>query len=215
MSEFMLIDLILLMLCTITAVAVVEMRNLFASSMLMAIYSLILALVWVNMDAVDVAFTEAAVGAGISTILLIGTLVIVGTDEKRTHRAHWPALLAVIFCGAALAYGTLDMPPFGSPDNPAQQYALYDGYTKQNVKKIARPADDHSQHTPVGEASIGPAEHADYFHGHVPNQVTAVIVSYRAFDTLFETAVIFTAGLSMILLLRGRKRRRGFEGGLK
>jgi multicomponent Na+:H+ antiporter subunit B len=37
---------------------------------------------------------------------------------------------------------------------------------------------------------------------HVPNFVTSVLASYRGYDTLFETAVIFTAGISLILLLR-------------
>lgn len=53
----------------------------------------------------------------------------------------------------------------------------------------------------------------DYFHGHVPNQVTSVIVSYRAFDTLFEVAVIFTAAMALVVLLRGR-RGNPLKGGL-
>lgn len=83
MIEFIAIDIALLILVTITAVAVVEVRSLFSAVLLSGIYSLLMALVWVNMDAVDVAFTEAAVGAGISTILLVGTLVPVATTISR------------------------------------------------------------------------------------------------------------------------------------
>jgi len=41
----------------------------------------------------------------------------------------------------------------------------------------------------------------------VPNVVTAVLADYRSFDTLGETTVIFTAGIGVMLLLRGRRKR--------
>ena len=64
-----------------TALAIVRLRNLFAAVMLSGIYSLLSAGLYVALDAVDVAFTEAAVGAGIATVLMLGTLAIVGHDE--------------------------------------------------------------------------------------------------------------------------------------
>ena len=76
------VDITLLILLGVTAVAVIRMRNLFAATMLMGIYSLLSAGLFVTMDAMDVAFTEAAVGAGISTILMLGTLALVGSEEK-------------------------------------------------------------------------------------------------------------------------------------
>jgi multicomponent Na+:H+ antiporter subunit B len=211
--DFIIIDMALLLLVTLCAIATVEVRSLFSATMLSGIYSLLMAVVWVNMDAVDVAFTEAAVGAGISTILLVGTLVLVGPHETVLKRIHWPALGVVILVGAALIYGTLDMPHFGDPDSPATANALTRGYIDQDVAKspdgrsgreAAAHHDDHAQDD---------HGHGDYFHGHVPNQVTSIIVSYRAFDTMFETCVIFTAGLGMILLLRGR-RGNPLKGGL-
>jgi multicomponent Na+:H+ antiporter subunit B len=42
----------------------------------------------------------------------------------------------------------------------------------------------------------------------VPNVVTAVLADYRGYDTLGETTVIFTAGIGVMLLLRGSARRR-------
>ena len=68
MAEFdavFLVDAILLLLAAATAVAVIQLRSLFSATMLAGVYSLIMALVWSNMHALDVAFTEAAVGAGI------------------------------------------------------------------------------------------------------------------------------------------------------
>jgi len=45
----------------------------------------------------------------------------------------------------------------------------------------------------------------------VPNVVTAVLASYRGYDTLGEVTVVFTAGVGVLLLLRGRTRRRRDE----
>ncbi len=210
MLEFLIIDVILLILVIITAIAIIEVRSLFCAVMLSGVYSLLLAVVWVNMDAVDVAFTEAAVGAGISTILLVGTLVMVGTQETVRKRVHWPALVSCLLVGAALIYGTLDMPKFGDPNSPVQTSGIAEAFTKQNVQKSpdgksGREAAEMNAHSEHGaEDKAAHADH-DYFHGHVPNMVTAVIVTYRAFDTMFEIAVIYTAGLGMILLLRGRR----------
>ena len=259
MFEVILIDAVLLVLVAITAVGAVMMRNLVSCVMMLAIYSLLMSLVWVNMDAVDVAFTEAAVGAGISTILLLGALVITGTRESKERIIHWPALLAVIVTGGALVFGTTDMPAFGDPNAPVHSHPIAHAFTAQDVQKsptgksgreaaehgdhhddhdkkdahhdadghqgdddahhddhgdahhdkaVAHAGSDHGDEHHGGAALDGDGNHRhDYFHGHVHNMVTAVIVSYRAYDTMFETAVIFTAGLGMILLLRGRRGR--------
>lgn len=254
MIEVLLIDAVLLFLVALTALAAVTLRNLVASVMMLAIYSLLLALVWINMDAVDVAFTEAAVGAGISTILLLGALVLAGNRETKHRPIHWPALIAVLITGAALVYGTVDMPSFGDPNAPVHQHPIARAFTQQNIAKhdpehpigfdelerafIKKHAGKHDEHghddhghddhaedghghdsheehdAHGGGGSHGGGHHRDdYFHGHVANMVTAVIVTYRAYDTMFETAVIFTAGLGLILLLRGR-RGRAESGGL-
>ena len=63
----------------VTALAIVVMRDLFAMAMMAGIYSLLSATLFVVLDAVDVAFTEAAVGAGISTILMLATLSLTTT----------------------------------------------------------------------------------------------------------------------------------------
>jgi len=174
----LLIDAFLLLLLVITAIGAVTVRSLLAATLLLAIYSLLMALVWVSLQAVDVAFTEAAVGGGISTVLLIATLVYVGRYEKPAPLIHWPSLAAVLVTGAVLIYGTLDMPRFGDPDAPPHRH-------------------------------VAPYYIAHSFEQtHVPNYVTAVLASYRGYDTLFETAVIYSAGLGLILLLRGTRGRR-------
>ncbi|MCB9934058.1 MAG: DUF4040 domain-containing protein [Planctomycetes bacterium] len=215
MNGTLIIDLILLALVLVAAVATVEVRNLFAATILASIYSLLMACFWTTMDAVDVAYTEAAVGAGISTILLIGTLVLTGPRETVRKAVHWPALLVCLCVGALLIYGTVDMPAFGAKDAPAHTHPLYGGFTKQDITKQpgSKGAEDYETYLAAQEAHGEAHGHGDYFHGHVPNQVTSIIVAYRGYDTMFETCVIFTAGIGMIVLLRGR-RGNPLKGGL-
>ncbi len=163
----------------VLAVAILRLRSLFAVVMLAGIYSLITAGLFVTLDAVDVAFTEAAVGAGISTLLMLGTLALT-TDREKEPPATLQILplLVVVITGAALIYGTLDMPAFGDPQAPAQLHVA-DRY-------IAEAPDTTG----------------------VPNIVTAVLASYRGYDTMGELAVIFTAGIGVMLLLGAGSRRR-------
>ena len=65
------LNVVTLLFMAVTAIAIARIRNLFAVVMLSGIYSLMGATLYVILDAVDVAFTEAAVGAGASTVLMI------------------------------------------------------------------------------------------------------------------------------------------------
>ena len=76
------IEAILFGLLLITALVIVRLRNLFAAAMLTGLFSLLSAGLFMLMDGVDVAFTEAAVGAGISTVLFVGTLALTGDQER-------------------------------------------------------------------------------------------------------------------------------------
>lgn len=161
-----------------TAVALIAVRGLIASIMLASIYGLLSASFFVTMDAVDVAFTEAAVGAGVSPLLFLMTSAIVGRQERRIDRlsALLPTVLVCV-TGALLIIGTLDMPTFGSPEAPAQNHVA-PRYLEQSGEEIG-----------------------------IPNVVTSVLASYRAYDTLGEVVVIFTAGVAVILLLTPPGRR--------
>lgn len=164
----------------VTALAVVRLRNLFAVVMLSGIYSLLAAALFLVLDAVDVSFTEAAVGAGIATMLMLGTLALTTRDEKAAvHRPLLP-LAVVVVTGAALVYGTLDMPFYGDPEAPIHRHVA--------PRYLERSG-----------AEVG-----------LPNVVTSVLASYRGYDTLGEVTVIFTAAIGvMILMGRGRRRKRG------
>ncbi len=170
-----------------TAIAVMRVRNLFAIAMLSGIYSFLAATVFVLLDAVDVAFTEAAVGAGVSTVLMLGALSLIGeTREKRSIHTPILPLIVVSVTAVALLYGVEDMPKFGDPEAPANKHV------------VPRYLEDSKQ-------EIG-----------VPNVVTSILASYRGYDTLGETGVIFTAGVGVMTLLGGtfwRRRRRPLEEG--
>jgi multicomponent Na+:H+ antiporter subunit B len=175
------INITLFAALALTAFAIVRMRSLFAMAMLSGVFSLFSALLFVTLDAVDVAFTEAAVGAGISTVLVLGTIALTSRFERHSTRSPAIPLFVVIVTGAALVYGTLDMPNFGDPNAPAQTHVAPQ-YLKQSPHEIG-----------------------------VPNVVTAILASYRGYDTLGETAVVFTAGIGVLALISGLRRRRDDE----
>lgn len=89
----------------------------------------------------------------------------------------WTAAAILVFTAAVLFYAAADLPPWGDPHTPAA---------------------DHVSPTYIEDA---------YADTHTPNMVTAVIADYRGYDTLFETAVIFTAGLACVLILAEVRRR--------
>lgn len=161
-----------------TGFAILRLHSLFAVVMLSGVYSLIAAAMFVALDAVDVAFTEAAVGAGVSTVLMVGALSL--TKQREKIPVHTPLLpmIVVLVTGAALIYGTFDMPNFGDPDAPANRY-LVDRYIQDSPTEIG-----------------------------IPNIVTSVLASYRGYDTLGEVTVIFTAGVAVLMLIGGVRRRR-------
>ena len=110
-----LVDIALLVFLLVVAVTVIRLRNLVAVVMLFSVYSLVMAALFVNLDAVDVAFTEAAVGAGITTVLMFATLGLTSAREKIPVQTSLLPLLIVGATGVALLYGTLDMPDFADP----------------------------------------------------------------------------------------------------
>ena len=172
------LNIVLLAFLAITAVAIIRLRNLLAVVMLSGIFSFLSATLFIVMDAPDVAFTEAAVGAGISSVLFLTTLALVKVKEEKPRaksRNTLLPLLVVTLTGAALVYGTLDLPGFGASKAPAQAHVA-----------------------PYYIAKAMPET-------GVPNIVTAVLASYRGFDTLGEVVVIFTAGVAVMLLLGGTK----------
>jgi multicomponent Na+:H+ antiporter subunit B len=167
---------VLLVLMAVVVILLTRVRNLFAVIILSGLYSFLMATVLVALDAVDVAMTEASVGAGVSTVLLLGALHLCKSEEARPVQKPWLPLAVSALCGLLLVYGSLGLPAFADPAAPI--------------------------HTHVAPRYLqdGPKETG------VPNVVTAVLASYRGYDTLGETTVVFTAGAGVVALLRRRRR---------
>jgi len=170
------INIFLVSLMVVIAVMVVRTHRLFAVIVMSGAYSLISAAMFVNLDAVDVAFTEAAVGAGISTVLLLAAMARLPAEEKPLKTNVIGPLAVVAIVGVLLITAVVDLPAFGSVDAPAHTHVA-PRYLAESDAKL-----------------------------HIPNVVTTVLASYRGFDTLGETIVIFAAGLGVLLLLAGKTK---------
>ncbi len=161
----------------ILVLAIAGQRNLFAVVVMAGIYSFLMATVLVALDAVDVAMTEASVGAGISTVLLLGALYLTKGEEAKAAGRWGLPLLASAGVGAILVYGTLGLPAFS--DAQALRFI-----PMSSPRYLAKSLEETG----------------------VPNVVTSVLASYRGYDTLGETTVVFTAGAGVVALLRRRRR---------
>ncbi len=167
----MVFSFFLLTMLVITAIAIVRIRDLFAAVILSGIYSLLLAANFFLMDAADVALTEAAVGAGISTVLFLSALAMTADKEKAPSSNRIIALIVVTTTMLAIIYATFDKPVFGDPNAPV--------------------------HTHIGPWYIETTR----TEIDIPNVVTAVLGSFRGYDTLGEVFVVLTAGIGVLFLL--------------
>lgn len=166
------INALLLVILVVITVAIIRLRSLFAIVLLSGVYSLVCAIWFVVLDAVDVAFTEAAVGAGVSTVLMLGAMLLTARTAKANPR--WMSLgptLITLSVGAMLIYASIDLPSFGDIASPVNS-GVGDVILKQHYGDMG-----------------------------FPNVVTSILSSYRGFDTFGEVAVVFSAALSVTLLL--------------
>lgn len=171
MFEF---ELPLLALLILTAAAALLLKDLISAVLLLGSYSFFLALVWAELGAVDVAFVEAVVGAGLATVLFLVTLFETAPKDTRIRRRRIPVAAAVALPVLALLllYAASDLPTFGDVASPASVHVSPE-YLTDSVAET-----------------------------RTPNVVTAVLMDYRSLDTLIETVVVFTAGIACWLLLR-------------
>jgi multicomponent Na+:H+ antiporter subunit B len=173
-------DLLLFGLLIAAAVVAIRVRQLVATVAVLSIYSLLVALLFANMGAVDVAFVEAVLGSALSGVLmLIAVLVTDNVQTRRSRKAEWIAIPSVLAMVGLMLWASADLPDRGIPDSPAAR-----GVAAEYVENSLADAD-------------------------TPNVVTTILADYRGFDTLGETTVVFTAALAVALVLRhGLVRRR-------
>lgn len=160
-------------LVAISAIAMIRVRDLFSLIVLMGVYSGLLAVLFAALGAVDVAFTEAVVGTGVSTVFLMALIWRVDAEEltRGVLSRRVAAGVVAVVLGAVLVYGVHALPPFGDATAPAAEHVS--PYYSENSMKDMK----------------------------TPNVVTAVLGDYRSFDTLIEAAVVVTAALACLLVM--------------
>lgn len=163
--------LFLLSLLVITAIAIVRSQDLFSAVMLSSIFSLLMAANFFILDAADVALTEAAVGAGVATVLLLGALTLTPTRERPGPGRSWLVIATVAANVVIILYATSNVPSLGDPNAPVHQHV----------------APWYLDNT--------------YDYMGIPNVVTAVLASFRGYDTLGEVFVILIAGIGVLFIL--------------
>jgi multicomponent Na+:H+ antiporter subunit B len=141
--------------------------------MLSGIFSLLMALNFFLLDAADVALTEAAVGAGVATVLLLAALRLTPANESSARGVSTLAVTVVAVTALLMIYASFGQPSLGDPAAPAQQHVA-----PWYIEKTPELVD-------------------------IPNIVTAVLASFRGFDTLGEVFVVLTAGVGVMFLLGG------------
>lgn len=178
------LDLLLLTLVVICGFGTVSARGLLSATIIFSAYSFLMCLLYAEMGAVDVAFTEAVVGAGISTIFFIAAifrstrrspLIIRGVDDPHHFKDQGLKVLPLalsFITGALLFYGMADFPMWGDPGSLPNTHVS--SYYIENAVRETR----------------------------VPNLVTAVLGDYRGYDTMFELVVVYCAGVSVVSILK-------------
>lgn len=158
-----------------SAVTAALLRDVLGSIIAFAGYSLGIAILWVFLQAPDVALTEAAVGAGVMTVLFLLTIVrtVRPSSDRLLERVGWRGVAAAGAFTAVMLTTVSALPEIGDPTAPVTggevtQYYLENAYEETEVE----------------------------------NAVTAVLAAYRGFDTLGEAVVVFAAGVSMLVVLR-------------
>lgn len=174
----MIFELPLLIVLVTTAACALIVKDLISSVLILGSYSFTLALVWALLGAVDVAFVEAVVGAGLATVFFLLTLFRVSVKDTQVRQLPVPlvAIVGLPLLGLLLLYGAGDLPAFGDPASPASTH-ISPTYLENSVSQT-----------------------------RTPNVVTSVLMDYRALDTLAETIVIFTAGIACALILRNNQK---------
>jgi multicomponent Na+:H+ antiporter subunit B len=169
-------EVALLVFVLVSALVTVFLRDTLAAIVSFAAYSLGLALLWVTLQAPDVALTEAAIGAGVTTVLFLLTLtktVRPSPDESTFKSVNWPAMSVVVVFAGALLWTVPAIPAIGDPTAPAWAYSEVTQFYLANAPKQTG----------------------------VENVVTAVLAAYRGFDTLGEAVVVFAAGAAVLVVL--------------
>lgn len=171
---------VLLLFLLIISFAILFANNFIFEVIYLSVFSLLMSLLYLVMKAPDVAITEAAVGACITTLLLLRAIWTANEKDTkpdlRFKAKQFITIIIVCITGMTLLYALPELPQYGDIDSLANN-DVYQFYL-QNT-----------------ESEFG-----------FPNVITAILAGFRGYDTLGETVVIFTSSISVLLLLKNINR---------
>lgn len=170
------LDIGLLLILIVTAMLALMVRDLLTAVALLAGYSLFTALLFTGLQAVDVALVEAALGAGVTGVLLVAAILL--TTRRGEQRPHpWARrIVPLVLIGflALMVLASSGLPDRSDPTAPAQ-VGVSTVYIERSLEDM-----------------------------NTPNVVTAILADYRSMDTLGETLVILTAAIAAAMILSRR-----------
>jgi multicomponent Na+:H+ antiporter subunit B len=169
--------LIFALALSVTTISIIYSSTIIGTILLMSTSSLLITLCYLMMDAPDIAMTEAALGACLSTAVMLGFAKNI--DYEISHTPPKTKFFALLLCTAIafiIIYGIGDLTPYGAY-NPSLQSHINNYYIKNTATDIG-----------------------------IPSFVAAILASYRGYDTLGETTVILTAAICILLILKKTKK---------
>jgi multicomponent Na+:H+ antiporter subunit B len=168
---------ILSIICMFLLYKIAQEKEIKSSIILLSIFSLCSCLLYLVMDAPDVAMTEAALGSCITTVILLQTAQTSSGKYIKTkpHIKIIGFLFAITLC-AMLLYAGTDLATYGDPTTPVHSTVM-SYYNNSTYKDMG-----------------------------ITSFVAGILASYRGYDTLGETTVIFLAGLCVVLILNSSRR---------
>ena len=169
------LEVALLVFVVSCAFATAFLRDVLGSIIAFSAYSLGIAIIWVFLRAPDVGLTEAAVGAGVMTVLFLATIAKTTrpSDERTFERVDYRATVVAVALVAVLSTTLVALPPVGAADSAV----VTDDVTRYYLENA-------------------------YEETEVKNAVTAVLAAYRGFDTLGEATVVYAAGVGLLVILK-------------
>ncbi|MHC3437109.1 DUF4040 domain-containing protein [Natrialbaceae archaeon A-gly3] len=186
------LELALVVFVLASAIFVALARDVVGAIVTFAAFGLGISVIWTLLAAPDVALVEAAVGAGVISVLLLITVVKTSgrsTSENGTgltekfRPLNFPALFIIGALAIPLGYTILSLPEIGDP----AAAAVSETY----------PFSENGDRTPYGFYIQETLEDTGF-----PNAVVSVLVVYRGLDTLGELIVAFSAAVSVMVVLK-------------
>ncbi|TVP74747.1 MAG: DUF4040 domain-containing protein [Nitriliruptor sp.] len=167
------LDVVLFLVLIVAAVLALVAKDLLTAVAMLTAYSLFVSLLFAGVSAVDVSLVEAALGAGITGLLLIAAVLATTrhSEPRPDPRRRYVVLPLVGLFLATMLYAATGLPDRGDPEAPAQ-LGVSQVYLSQSLEDT-----------------------------ETPNVVTSLLADYRSQDTLGETLVILTAALSAAMVL--------------